>query len=882
MIAAGTVLAALGGFSPSILGDETGTAAPAASVRASSLHLLASHCVACHGPDDVNGGFRIDTLAAAIDSVEVAERWQQVLDVLNAGEMPPKDEKQLDPAAKTELLDDLAHSLAVARKALADTGGAITMRRLNRREYVNTIRDLLGVEIDARALPADAQAGSFDTMGSSLFISADQIEQYHELGQAAIRDAWLRYDAGVKSQKIHAEAETITTPKVRKNMADRIDAHGRFTAWKNAVEAAARKPENQEAVAAIQKESRNHPDALIHGWERLQGAPSPVDSGFVDSINAEQQGQRNWRLGAPYHALYLSMPGIDTGAYLSINDVRIHPYHSFRIPGNWPPGDYVLRLRLAHTDEAPPQRRFIEYGRRYREHYTPEGCRQVTGTMAEPQILEIPISITSESYREIWFYERGVAHAGGNAYRAFFDAYKKNGVGPPLAIWIDWVEAEGPLDDGRPAAIAELLAATGEENAAEADIQGVLERFATRAFRGRSPEPAYLDHLVASFRRHRDAGESFRAALGEPLAVVLASPHFLYLSEPVPETARRQLDGLQLASRLSYFLWSGPPDELLIEAARRGDLATSEGRGAQIDRMLADPRSRRFVEDFTHQWLGLDRLDFFQFNGELYPRYDLTTKALSRQEIFETVGLLIAEDLSLKNLLSSDFVVVNGALASFYGLDGVRGDEFRSVKLPDGSPRGGLLGMAAVHAMGSNGEHTSPVERGAWVLRKLLHDPPPPAPPNVPQLTRLDGELLTTRERLRLHQEEPQCASCHRRIDPIGFGLENFDAVGIWRTTDSYEKKGAGRKEWAIDPAGAFHSGPAFKDFFELREIITAEHEAFATGFAESLLEFALGRPCGFSDEALIKTIVGQAAARDYSVRQFIHALVHSDAFGTK
>ena len=298
--------------------------------------------------------------------------------------------------------------------------------------------------------------------------------------------------------------------------------------------------------------------------------------------------------------------------------------------------------------------------------------------------------------------------------------------------------------------------------------------------------------------------------------------------------------------------------------------------------MLADARSREFVAAFTHQWLGLDRLDFFQFNDKLYPDFDLATKAVSKQEIFETIGLLIRENLSLKNLLKSDFVVADGVLAQYYGLDGVSGDEFRKIKMPAGSPRGGLLGMAAVLAMGSNGEHSSPVERGAWVLRKLLHDPPPPAPPNVPQLTRLEGQLVTARERLRLHQEEPQCASCHRRIDPIGFGLENFDAVGKWRTEDSYVKEGVGTKTWPIEPAGALHSGPAFKDFYELREIIASRPEAFATGFTEALLEYALGRPCGFSDDDLVKAIVKRAADKDYSVREFVHAVVQSRAFRTK
>jgi hypothetical protein len=225
---------------------------------------------------------------------------------------------------------------------------------------------------------------------------------------------------------------------------------------------------------------------------------------------------------------------------------------------------------------------------------------------------------------------------------------------------------------------------------------------------------------------------------------------------------------------------------------------------------------------------------------------------------------------------------VNAALAGYYGLEGVVGDDFRPVKLPAGSPRGGLLGMAAVMAMGSNGEHTSPVERGAWVLRKLLHDPPPPAPPNVPQLTRLEGKLLTTAERLRAHQEEPQCASCHRRIDPIGFGLENFDAVGRWRTEDSYTKAGVGTKTWQIEPAGTLHGGPSFADYFQLKAIIAGQDEAFATGFTEALLEYALGRPVGFTDDELVRAIVARAADKDFSVREFIHAVAQSRAFRTK
>ncbi|MCB1209551.1 MAG: DUF1588 domain-containing protein, partial [Verrucomicrobiales bacterium] len=175
-----------------------------------------------------------------------------------------------------------------------------------------------------------------------------------------------------------------------------------------------------------------------------------------------------------------------------------------------------------------------------------------------------------------------------------------------------------------------------------------------------------------------------------------------------------------------------------------------------------------------------------------------------------------------------------------------------------------------------------PVERGAWVLRKLLHDPPPPAPKNVPQISRLEGQVLTTRERLAAHMEEAQCAQCHRKIDPIGFGLENFNAAGKWRTTDHYEKKGVGKKQWDIDPSGAFHNGPAFQDFFELRDLVAARQPDFAQGFTEALIEYALGRPYGFTDADLADEIVQQAKAKNFAIREFIQALVQSGTFRRK
>jgi hypothetical protein len=461
--------------------------------------------------------------------------------------------------------------------------------------------------------------------------------------------------------------------------------------------------------------------------------------------------------------------------------------------------------------------------------------------------------------------------------RSYFDEFEKTGHGPVPAIWIDWLEIEGPQSSRHPAAVS--LVAPAQDRGGARDV---IERFATRAFRGVRPSADYLDRLLALFETRRGLGDSFDEALKEPLSAVLASPDFLYLREPSAEGGHRRLDGFELASRLSYFLWSGPPDDELLALARSDALQESAVLAAQVDRMIDDDKSRQFASGFTHQWLGMDRLDFFQFDFRLHRSFDDSTKAAAREEVYQTVACLLREDLSLRRLLKSDFVVINGLLASYYGLDGVSGDAFRKVSLPADSPRGGLLGMAAILAMGSNGQSTSPVERGAWVLRKLLHDPPPPAPPNVPQLARLEGKMLNVRQRLRAHQEEPQCANCHRKIDPIGFGLENFDAAGKWRTDDTYLLKGGAKKTWPVDPAGAFHNGPAFKDYFELRDIVESKSDAFARGFTEALIEYALGRPSGLADEELVASIVNRAREKDFALREFVHALVASEAFHSK
>jgi hypothetical protein len=1301
---------------------------PQASLDAKHRAFLKDNCLTCHNAEKQKGKVRLDDIAFTLDSVEKADLWQKVLNSINSGEMPPEDEKQPAPASKTDFLDDLSRRLVTARTALSDSGGKITMRRLNRREYKNTIRDLLGVDLRVNELPADGGAGTFDTVGSSLFMSSDQFEQYLALGRQALDEHFARFIAptATKPRLMHVEAEERNA-RIAVSLKERTDAHERYEKWTAAVNAAATKPEIADIVAQIRAEKKGDATHLFFAWQRIQGAPSPADFGFTDAVHADEQGRRNWVHSVPQQRAYLAHPAAKTGSFLTIEDVFANPYQPFRIPGDWPAGDYVVRVRIAATSNTPKERHFVEFGSQHDSGVRAvTSSHQVTGTMEKPQVIEIPLKFSPVNGHGFFFQEKGsyeseevahrlfaeakkrngigpelalwidwieVANAGapaltktikqrrevelhanamvGGTYNGYFKggyeaakkfmetkqpqkgipdeqeakfrirgfeqhgpsferylndpltktgayltiynvhkeevitlppdqpsgwlktkhevekaepgdyllrfrigavkgtpkerhfvalgsrkagdedftlmqtfqisgttdapqivevpvslaadgprtfvlrekrdvkldhelfttAQKATGVGPPPALWIDWVEWEGPLVKQAPIAKVERIepekrrtdverghlrfkylneqyakwkAAGGDEKrlkefdftdkshaefakvvwdsnnrwfqqyldrplsktglyldntvqetsehaidlpadlatsdyimrvkigrvpdmptdraflsfveaspidkddrtflankqitatldqpeiielpfkivpggprkfilmekrplkkeaislpgrtrqitdakqrdpvlwidwiewqgplnkaetssqvqpviaAGETNARTVLQTFAERAFRGKKPSAAFLDKLSVLYDVRRKAGDTHEVALKEPLSVILASPGFLYIQEvgtrewgqrnktsethssvPIP------LSQSELASRLSYFLWSAPPDDALLKA----DLTKPDILAREVDRLIASPKADEFVSGFVHQWLGMDRLDFFQFDTKQFRDFDESAKAAARREVYETFAHLLRHNGSLTRLLKSDEIHVNGLLATYYGIEGISGDAFQKVKLPAGSPRGGLLGMAAILAMGSNGERTSPVERGAWVLRKLLHNPPPPAPPNVPQLDRLAGKPISPRERLLAHQEEPQCLQCHRKIDPIGFGLENFNAAGKWRDVDHDLKT---KKDWPINPAGQFHNGPAFQTYFDLRDQIAAKSENFAQGFTEALIEYALGRPYGFTDAALADDIVKRAKAKDFSIREVIVALVASREFGRK
>jgi hypothetical protein len=877
------VLCGAGRLSPAVAapagGPPAGDAAFPAGREAELWGFLRSHCVKCHA-DGADNGIRLDNLPVRFAAVEDVERWQKVLGVLNAGEMPPEEEPTPPAAAKTEFLALLSETLVSARRAMADQGRIAVLRRLNRREYALTLRSLTGLDIDVSGIPDDSGSGGFDTFGSSLFLSSDQFEQYLSVGRktaAAAIDHWKRSaEPAPASTTVRTEVEILA----RRQMAGLLNGYflGGY-----------RKAKEWEAAGA--------------------DAAKVKDFGFPDEQEARFR-IRAYEQHGPYLGQYLALPKSDEGAWLTHYAGNFHHTETITIPADAAPGRYLLRLRVGGNDKVAVSRRFLEMGIVSGDDFRRLGVFQVTAPLGAAQVLEVPVRITSDGARAFSFREKRHADPAAPSFQNAL-ARAVNGVGLDCALWIDWVEWEGPLPDA--AAADACLALFGSVFPADPDAaatRGFLEHVATRAFRGVRPEAPYLDRLMAVYEGQRAAGRPFAEALVEPIAVVLASPTFLYLHDPSapagpegagPVTFDRPLSDLEIASRLSYFFWAAPPDEPLLAAAASGGLRTPEGLASQGRRLLADPRSFELARGFTHQWLDLDRLDFFRFDHQLYPEFDEATREAAKAEVYQTFHLLARENLDARKLLASDFVVVNGLLASYYGLEDrsdpekprpIRGDAFRKVALPADSPRGGLLGMAAVLGMGSNGERTSPVERGAWVLRKLLDDPPPPAPPNVPQLSRLDGGKLSARERLRAHQEEPQCAQCHRVIDPIGIGLENFDAAGRWRTEDHLYrmnflmKNGPHGKvidvSFPIQPAGAFHDGPAFEDYFELRAAVAARGDAFVGGLVRELYTYALGRPASFADNEWIEGIVARACAEGGRLGTILLAIVQAPEFRTK
>ena len=411
----------------------------------------------------------------------------------------------------------------------------------------------------------------------------------------------------------------------------------------------------------------------------------------------------------------------------------------------------------------------------------------------------------------------------------------------------------------------------------------ILTEFARRAYR-RPVSPQEVERLLQLVDKARQDGDGPEEALQVAFKAVLVSPHFLFRIErdpapdekrPLPLPTERYVPGVypineyELATRLAYFLWSSMPDEELFQLAEKGQLRQS--LDTQVKRMLQSPKSRALVENFAGQWLQLRNLSSIMIDPKLFPRYDAFMRESMQRETEMYFEYILREDRSILEFLDSDYTFLNERLARHYGIEGVQGLEMRLVKLPD-RRRGGILTHASILTVTSNPTRTSPVKRGKFILENILGTPPPPPPPDVPELDNDKNAVLTgsLRQRMEKHRENPGCAVCHVKMDALGFGLENFDAIGAWRTKDG---------SFEIDPSGTLPDGTTFRNPAELRQALLQQADQFRRCLAEKLLTYALGRGLEPTDNVFLREIVAQTKQGGDRFSALILAIVHSDPF---
>ncbi len=773
--------------------------------------FLRTHCIRCHGPEEQNGSARFDRLDYSISDKIEALHYQDVLDVLNGGDMPPEDEPQPSNAELEAVIGELTEGLFEVGKQLASNGGKVVMRRLNRREYAATIRHLFGFEPPRQRIPPDDDVVNFDTVGSRQFFTTSHFDEYYGLAQEVLREGFKW--AGVR--------EAVQT---------RVD-----------------EPEN------------NWTNRFRQDVERWKGQTGKV-------VRLSKMREK-----------YLARPMVESGVYLD-EPLR----HLSFGPVVDPRGSYRIRVTAGVEGEVAPFRRFI----RLNIGQDVLAVLHIDGTPEDPSesVVEIPRPAllgrrlggrVSEDRTGAW-----LSH-----YLNFLERtgeIEKDGAKSQGLIWIDSFSVEGPFYPEERSFFDALLCPVEPSPETptkivwnDANARELIERFTLEAFRRREPAPEYIDGLASYFQKQREKGKPFQEAMVDTLAVVMASPGFLYLNEEASSDPDSQmLAPREIAIRLACFLTSGPPDEQLYRAVEAGAMSNQDAFHREVDRLLGGPRSRRFAAALARQWADFTRLDGISVSDKKYPAYTSGLRHSMKQEVIAFFHTLIEQNLPVSNLIKSDFATVNAQLAVHYGIPGVTTNEFKPVKLPPDSPRGGYLTQGAFLVAGSNGERTSPAVRGMLLMSRFLNSPPAPPPPNVPELGSDVEGLATNRKLVELHQTRAQCASCHRKMDTIGLALENFDLIGRYR-----EHEMVWRDKVPVLISGSMPGGEPFNSLPEFQATMMEHEEDLARNMVESLLVYALGRDIEFTDAPHIESMMTELRPDGFRMKDMIHAVASSPLF---
>ncbi len=809
--------AALGGWAPLSAGaqDTLDGVSPHAA-------LLDAYCLGCHSTERFERGdapIALDTLDPA-DVARDAEAWETVVRKVRTGQMPPSGARRPDGTARDGFVRYVESALDRAAAAAPDPGRTEALHRLNRAEYRNAIRDLLDLDVDPSAwLPSDDASYGFDNIAGVLGMSPTLMERYLNAAREISRVA-VGTPPSFPAIDYYRVADDLSQ-----------DAH----------------------LTGLSLGTR--------GGAKIRYT-FPMDAEYT--IRVELTRDLNESL--PYYPEPQHLE-------ISIDGERVHV---FAIEPNPAPPPEPASAEASAQGQEPQISQVARRGPRLTREE-----RAAHNRVDREWEIRIPVQAGARDVQAA--FVRLTSAVAETARLPFFRPYP-GGVNIPesrLGNYLRGVEISGPYDPTGPGDTASRRrifacrpgpgATPDEEAACAGRILGTLARRAyRRPVTGRDLEP-----LLEFFRRGRAEG-GFDDGIERGLGRLLVSPEFLFRVTADPPGAAPgevyAIDDVELASRLSFFLWSSIPDNALLELAEAGRLSEPDVLEAEVRRMIRDERFDAFVENFAGQWLFLRNLEATVPVQYRFPDFDDALRQAFRREtelFFESVA---REDRSARDLLRADYTFLNERLAVHYGIPNVKGSHFRRVTLDAGGGRSGLLGHGSVLTVTSYPDRTSPVVRGKWILENLFGSPPPDPPAMVPELEPSDtsGDVLSMRERIAQHRANPVCASCHATMDPLGLALENFDAVGRWRTL---EESGA-----AIDATGALPDGTRFEGAEGLRQALLSS-DLFVVTLTEKMLTYALGRGLEYHDGPAVREIVRDAAGGGYRMQSLIAGIVRSVPF---
>ena len=805
--------------------------------------FLDAYCVRCHGEEKQKGDRRFDHLGLDIGDDDAAFEWQDILDMINLGEMPPEDEDQPTETERSGIVGWMTPKLDHYYAAMSHRE-ATGLRRMNRFQYRNTLQDLLGLNMASfdptKSFPSDEKFEGFENIASKLVTSRYHLERYLEAASAAID-------------------KVAEIPESR----PQIDEHyAPDDLWKNRILFRA-------MVTYFVNMDGKYVEIASGGRDSSSLYPTPFkgapeDGFYTITVKAEGVGRQN----SYDPALFKMDMEEPIKMELFANDASIENARNAN-----PSNREIATIALA--DNTAREYRFrvwLDKGFNY-------GFRYVNGpidhrrTMLKVQEQYHPETKTT-NFKDVFSSEPSevLDHYLSDVYEGpRVRIYETSISGPEMAEW--------PPQNYR-----DLF---GEAGAGELDTAAdeLIREFAQRAFR-RPVLDSEIQLYQTFFNQSIRAGSSALTALADTYKAILCSPHFLYIETPVDQSfaddavTRAELAQFTLASRLSYFLWGSMPDEALWAAAKAARLSSPNEMKYQALRMLRDPRAQAFINDFTDGWLGLSGLEHAMPDATKFESFsDLDLGKSMREETRTFFSHILRGNRDVTEFLSANYSFVDRNLAKHYGLPVAgRGDDYERVEFTADSYRGGLLGQAGILTVTANGVDTSPVVRGVWILENILGSPPSPPPPDVPALEPDIRGATSIRDQLAKHRTIATCNECHRKMDPLGFALENFDAIGAFRSAYTDGKQ---QNSIPVDASGKLPSGEAFEDVRGLRTVLVARKDQFIHCLTEKLLTYAMGRELSFSDRPQVEAIIKELGRRGGGLQDLVEIIVTSETFRT-